>query len=180
MKRIHALSCLFVLLVIIVPLVTASAGDRFALEAPNGLSFGTIRGFETWQVVAPSYRPDKNEIRMIVANRQAIDAYRRGIPENNASFPEGSILVKIAHSERKNKNFPAAIEPDLLQRIEFMVKDTKRFSETGGWGYARFVYDAKTDTFTPYGKDSVFDRECFQCHLAVRHRDFVFTGYPRR
>jgi hypothetical protein len=174
-----ALSFIFVLVVALTdPFV--EAGDRFELVAPNGVSFGAIKGYETWQVIAPSYRTDKNELRVMLGNQIMIDAYRKGVPQNGSPFPDGAIIVKIGYSERKSSAFPAAIEPDVLQRLEYMVKDSKRFSETGGWGYARFVYDAKTDTFKAYGKEPTFDRECHQCHLLVKDRDFVFTGYPRR
>lgn len=154
--------------------------DRFSLTAPNGISFSMIRGYEDWKVVAPSYRTDKNEIRFILGNDTVIRAYRDGVPENGKPFPDGSMLVKVAHSERKSAAFPAAIEPDTLQRIEFMVRDAKKYEKTNGWGYARFVYDAKTGTFTPYGKDASFDRECDLCHTLVKNRGFVFTHYPVR
>ena len=154
--------------------------DRYDLKAPNGISFGEIKGYETWQVVAPSRRTDNNELRIILGNTVMIDAYKKGIPGNGQTFPEGSVIVKIGWSEKKNPDFPAAYEPDVLKRVEFIMKDTKRFPDTNGWGYARFVYDAKTSTFTPYGKDATFSRECHQCHTIVKKRDFIFTGYPER
>lgn len=156
------------------------ADDRYELRAPNGISFSEIRGYENFQVVAPSYRPDRKEIRYILGNRTVIEAYKKGIPENGQPFPDGSIIVKIAYSERKNPAFPAALEPDVLQRVEFMIKDSKRFKDTGGWGYARFLYDEKSKTFKPYGKDPDFHNECFQCHTIVKDRDFVFTKYFER
>jgi len=156
------------------------AQDKYALKAPNGISFSEIRGYETWQVIAPSYRTEKNELRIILGNPVMIHAYKEGIPGNGKPFPEGSIIVKIGWSERKSAAFPAAIEPDVLQRVEFIVKDTKRFPDTNGWGYARFVFDAKTGAFTPYGKDASFMQECHQCHTLVKTKDFIFTGYPQR
>jgi hypothetical protein len=83
-------------------------------------------------------------------------------------------------SERKSPDFPAAFEPDVLKRVEFIMKDSKRFTDTSGWGYARFIFDAKTATYTPYGKDATFVRECHQCHTIVKAKDFIFTGYPQR
>lgn len=154
--------------------------DKYSLKEPNGISFSEIRGYEIWQAVAPSYRTDKNEIRVILGNDTLAKAYKEGVPENGKPFPDGSVLVKIAYSERKSADFPAAIEPDLLQRVEFMIKDAKRFKSTNGWGYARFVYDAKTGIFTPYGKEASFDQECNGCHTIVKGRDFVFTKYSPR
>jgi len=154
--------------------------DKYGLKEPNGISFAEIRGYETWQAVAPSYRTDKNEIRIILGNDALVKAYKDGVPENGKPFPDGSVLVKIGYSERKSADFPAAIEPDALQRVELMIKDAKRFKNTNGWGYARFVYDAKTKTFSPYGKEAAFDQECNACHTIVKARDFVFTKYSLR
>jgi len=156
------------------------AGDKFDLKAPNGISFSEIRGYETWSFVAPSYRTDNNELRVILGNTAMINSYKAGIPGNGKPFSEGSIVVKIGWSERKSAVFPPAHEPDVLKRVEFIVKDSKRFPATGGWGYARFVYDAKTATYTPYGKDDSFAQECHQCHTLVKGKDFIFTGYPER
>lgn len=157
-----------------------AAQDRFALQEPNGISFGEIKGYESWPVVAPSYRTDKKEVRIILGNDRIIQAFRDGLPENGKPFPDGSILVKVGYSERKHAAFPAALEPDVLQRVEFMIKDAKRFKNTNGWGYARFLYDAAADSFTPYGKDAAFDQECNGCHTLVKARDYVFTGYSKR
>jgi hypothetical protein len=154
--------------------------DRYALKAPNGISFSEVRGYETWQVVAPSRRTDNNELRIILGNPVMIDAYKSGIPGNGKSFPDGSIIVKIAWSELQSPVFPPAFEPDILKRVEFIIKDTKRFPDTNGWGYARFVYDAKTAAFTRDGKDAAFVQECHQCHPIVKAKEFIFTGYPRR
>jgi hypothetical protein len=157
-----------------------AAEDKYELKVPNGISFSEIRGYESWQAVAVSRRTDNNELRVILGNPAMTDAYREGIPGNGRPFPDGSIIVKIGWSERKNTDFPAAYEPDILKRVEFIIKDSKRFPDTSGWGYARFVYDANTSTFTPYGKDASFVGECYQCHTIVKKKDFIFTSYPRR
>jgi hypothetical protein len=159
---------------------TLSAQDKYTLKASNGISFSEIRGYETWQAIAPSYRIDNNELRIILGNPSMINAYKEGIPGNGKLFPDGSIIVKIGWSDRKNPVFPAAFEPDVLKRVEFIIKDSQKFSETSGWGYARFIYDTKTATYTPYGKDATFARECYQCHTIVKGKDFIFTGYPLR
>jgi hypothetical protein len=157
-----------------------SAQDKYALRAPNGISFSEISGYETWQVIAPSYRIDNNELRVILGNPLMINAYKGGIPGNGKPFPDGSIVVKIGWSDRKSPVFPAAFEPDVLKRVEFIVKDSKRFADASGWGYARFIFDAKTATYTPYGKDATFAQECYQCHTIVKAKDFIFTGFPQR
>lgn len=160
---------------------TAEDGqDKYRLEEPNGIAFSEARGYETWQAVGPSYRTDKNEVRVILGNDRLVKAYAEGVPLNGKPFPDGAVLVKIGYSQRKNAAFPDALEPDVLQRVELMIKDAKRFQRTRGWGFARFIYDAKTKTFSPYGKDASFDQECAACHTAVAGRDFVFTQYAPR
>lgn len=168
------------LVLLLFPQSLLTAEDPPFPKTPNGLSFSDIKGYETWQFIAPSYRTDKNEIRVILGNDTIARAYRSGIPGNREAFPDGSILVKIAYSERKSQAFPAAVEPDVLQRIEFMIKDTKKFAGTNGWGYARFVHDAAKGTFSAYGKDPSFVQECHQCHTLVKNNDYVFTKFPKR
>jgi hypothetical protein len=66
-----------------------------------------------------------------------------------------------------------------------MVKDSKRFADSGGWGYAVFDYDTASDTFRPGDQNSKppqeNDAKCgFACHTIVKSRDFVFTEFPKR
>jgi hypothetical protein len=154
--------------------------DKYGLRTLNGISFSEIRGYETWQTIAVSRRTDNNELRIILGNALMIKAYKEGIPGNGKPFPEGAVIVKIAWSEKQSPDFPPAYEPDILRRVEFILKDSRRFPDTGGWGYARFVYDAKASMFAPYGKDSSFGQECYQCHTIVKKKDYIFTGYPDR
>jgi len=157
-----------------------SAQDKYELKEHNGIAFSEIKGYEDWPTVAVSRRTDNNELRVILGNTAMINAYKEGIPANGKPFPDGSIVVKIGWSERKSADFPVAYEPDVLRRVEFIVKDSKRFPDTSGWGYARFVYDEKTSMFKPYGKDASFAQECYQCHTIVKKKDFIFMGYPHR
>jgi hypothetical protein len=85
---------------------------------------------------------------------------------------EGAKIVKIEWSKRKNPASPyAMIEPDTLKSVSFIEKDSKRFPETSGWGYAQFLYDAASDTFTPYGSDRSFGKECWGCHTLVKGKN---------
>jgi hypothetical protein len=179
-RPINSIRIILMIVLIMWSYRPAAAQDRYTLEAPNGIFFSEVRGYDAWQVIAPSYRTDNDELRIILGNAKMIDAYKKGIPVNGEPFPDGAVILKIGWSERKNPAFPVAFEPDILKRVEFIVKDSRRFPATSGWGYARFVYDAKTATFTPYGKDASFAQECYQCHTAVKARDFIFTGYPLR
>jgi hypothetical protein len=171
---------IIILLIMVVLLIAAENNSKYALRAPNGLSFGMIKGYETWHLVASHYRTDKQEFKLILGNPIVVKAYQNGAGKNNQSFPEGCILVKIAYSIKTNADFAASVEPDVLNRVEYMVKDSNRFKDTGGWGYARFLYDANSAKFTPYGKDSTFATECYSCHIIVAKKDFVFTDYVNR
>ncbi|MEN6623162.1 MAG: cytochrome P460 family protein, partial [Smithella sp.] len=102
---------------------------KYRLKAPNGISFSEIRGYEKLQAIAVSRRTDKNELRVILGNDVIVDAYKKGIPGNGKPFPDGSAIVKIGWSERKNDDFPDAHESDVLKRIEFILKDSKRFPD---------------------------------------------------
>ncbi len=157
----------------------AFAGD-WDLEAPTGLKFGLIKGYENWHVVATHFRTDKNELRYIIGNDIAVKAYKRGVPLNGQKFPEGAILVKIGYSLKKNPAFPASLEPNVIQRVEFMIKDSKRFKDSAGWGFARFVYDAKAKRYKVFGKSAKDYMQCFSCHQSVAKKDFVFTDYVKR
>ena len=72
-----------------------------------------------------------------------------------------------------------------LYDVEFMVKDSKRFTDSGGWGWAVFKYDAASSTFRP-GTEAdkppqANDAKCgFACHTRVKGRDYVFTEYGKR
>ena len=130
--------------------VSLAAQDRYALKAPNGLAFADIRSYDTWQIVAPSQTDDG--IKSIVANPAMINAYRQGVPENGKPFPDGSIIVKTEWTKKKNTASPYnVLVPDTLKSVSFIEKDSKRFPDTNGWGYAQFTYDAASDSFNvPY------------------------------
>ncbi len=92
------------------------AQDKYALTAPNGISFSEIRGYETWQVIAPSYRTDNKELRVILGNPVMINAYKKGIPGNGKPFPEGSIIVKIGWSERAKPGLSSGLRTGCSQK----------------------------------------------------------------
>ena len=97
----------------------------------------------------------------------------------------GSRMAKIHWNPKKLETFPGTMVPGTLHDLDFMVKDSKRFADSGGWGWAAFKYDAASDTFTPattadqppQGNDA----KCgLACHTIVRTRDYVFTDYGKR
>jgi hypothetical protein len=154
--------------------------DKWALTAPNGLTFGFIKGYESYAFVAAHYRKDIQEMHLIFGNPKAMAAYADGAGENGKPFPDGATLVKIGYSLNPDPGFAASIEPDTLRRVEFITRDSVRFKDTGNWGYARFVYDAASGSFSPFGTDKDFAKACFACHTLVAKRDFIFTRLVRR
>jgi len=164
--------------------VMAIAGqDKYTLKVPNGLSFSEFKGYESWQVVSISHNGDL--LAAILANPEMIKAFVAGAPGNGKSFPDGSKMAKVHWNPKQLETFPSATVPGTQHDVDFMVKDSKRFADSGGWGYAVFDYDAASDTFTPgtladkppQGNDA---RCGFACHSIVKKRDYVFTEYQHR
>jgi len=153
-----------------------AAQDRSTLKVPNGPAFSEFKGYENWQNVAVSQT--EMGIKIIAANPAMINAYRSGIPGNGKPFPEGSKIVKIEWTSKKSAESPYFVMvPDTLKSLSFIEKDSKRFKDSGGWGYAQFQNDAASDTLTPFGSDGACG---YACHTAVKAKDYIFTAYPRR
>ncbi len=160
-----------------------SAQDKYALRVPGGLAFSEFRGYENWQAVAIS---QAGKVALILANPVMIDAYQAGIPANGKPVPDGAKMTKIHWSPKQSATAPdPTTVPGALHDVDFMVKDSKRFADSGGWGYAEFEYDPASDTFRPGNLDDqppqANGANCgFACHTIVKSRDYVFTEYGKR
>jgi hypothetical protein len=181
-KSIRVAVSVAVFLSVLVALALA-AQDKYTLRVPNGLAFSEFRGYEAWQVVSISQ--DGDLIAAVLANPVMIKAYQAGVPGNGKPFPDGAKMAKIHWNPKKMETFPAATVPGTQHDVDFMVKDSKRFADSGGWGYAVFDYDTASDTFAPgtmAGKPPQGnDAKCgFACHTRVKARDYVFTDYGHR
>jgi hypothetical protein len=160
-----------------------SAQDKYTVKVPNGLAFSEFQGYESWQVVSISQ--DGDLMAAILANPVMIDSYLAGIPGNGRPFPDGAMMAKIHWNLKKMETFPAATVPGTQHDMDFMVKDSKRFADSGGWGWAVFEYDAASDTFRPGtladSPPQGNNAKCgFTCHTIVKTRDYVFTDYGHR
>ena len=131
-------------------------------------------GYRDWKVVSVAHEAGElNDIRAVLGNDIAIKAYREGKP-----FPEGAIVGRIAWSyvasEENNKSFGrdqsfvAGSPTDFY--LQFMIKDSKKYAATGGWGYSSFGKDGKPT-------DAASMQSCFPCHQAIKSRDYVFARY---
>ena len=134
--------------------------------APNGITLP--EHYRDWRVIASSSRIDNNTLRIILGNDIAVAAARTG---NTNPWPDGAILGKLVWKETTLKAWEKAVVPGEFVHAEFMFKDTGKWKETGGWGFARWTgLDQKA-----YGKDAGFVNECFSCHTPVKDNDYVFT-----
>src|SRR5258708_36475853 len=159
-----------------------SAQDKYTLKVPNGLAFSEFKGYETWQAISISHNGEM--FAVILGNPAMIDAYKAGVPGNGKAFPDGAKMAKIHWNPKKNESAPGQpLVAGTLHDVDFMVKDSKRFSDIGGLGYGEFEYDAASDTFRlgtladqpPQGNHA----QCgFACHTVVKEEDYVFTEYP--
>ena len=120
---------------------------KYNVRVPNGLAFSEFRGYEGWQTVAVSH--NEKVMAVILANPVMINAYKSGIPGNGKPFPDGSKMAKVHWRPKKLEALPTATVPASLHDVDFMVKDSKRFADGGGWGWAVFKYDAASGTFAP-------------------------------
>ena len=154
---------------------TATATRQAAEETEPIFVTEIPQGYRDWKLVSVAHEEGQlKDIRAILGNEIAIKAYRDG----NLPLPEGAIVGRIAWyhvpSEENNKvfgreqSFVAGEAPPWY--LQFMVKDSKKYAATGGWGYAQFDKDGKS------GPESDL-KKCFPCHQAIKDRDFVFTRY---
>jgi Cytochrome P460 len=163
-----------------------SAEDKYTLKVPGGLAFSEFRGYEDWQAVGVSHPQEAQTFNVIVANPTMIAAFRAGIPGNGRPFPDGSRMAKMTYGSRQQPGAPFSSKvPGELLGVGFMVRDGKRFSDSGGWGWAQFKYDAASETFAPFTMTDTppqaNDARCgFACHTAAKGKDYVFTEYAKR
>ncbi len=162
--------------------VMALAGGAVAYIAPaSGQADGEAApifgikipsGYRDWKLISVAHEEGKlNDLRAILGNDLAIKAYREG----KLPFPDGAIIARLAWSyvpsEENNKVFGRAqsFVAGPATNVQFMVKDSRKYASTGGWGFAQFK-DGKP-------ADEALHNTCFACHVPVKTRDFIFTHY---
>ena len=130
--------------------------------------------YRDWKLISVTHEEgDFNQLRAQLGNATAIKAYR----EAKLPFPDGSIIValhwKRTPSDDDNKVFGKvqAFVAGSPVNMQIMVKDSRKYSATGGWGFGDFT-DGKP-------ADEAKHKTCFACHLPAKDRDFVFTRYSR-
>jgi hypothetical protein len=129
-------------------------------------------GYRDWKLISVAHEEGSlNDIRALLGNDTAIKAYREG----KLPFPDGTIIARLAWSyvpsEENNKVFgrSQSFVAGAVTNVQFMVKDSRKYAATGGWGFAQFK-DGKP-------ADEALLKTCFPCHVPVKARDYVFTRY---
>jgi hypothetical protein len=145
-------------------------------------------GYRAWSMISvASVGAGVNDLRAKLGNDIAIKALQSG----TLPYPDGTVIARLAYSqvtsEDNNKVFRAVAEqrglsPDQIDKllassfvagpptnVQFMVKDSKRYAATGGWGFAQFT-NGKPD-------GEAVEKTCYGCHLPAKSRDFVYTHY---
>ena len=177
MKQITFLLVAAATLAAVVVFTSTTSRNVTAQEAAPIFVKEIPAGYRDWKVVSVAHEAGElNDIRAVLGNDIAIKAYRDG----KLPFPEGAIVGRIAWgyvpSEENNKvfgrdqSFVAGSPTDTY--LQFMVKDSKKYAATGGWGYSSFDQDGKA-------ADAATLKNCAPCHQAIKDRDFVFSKYAR-
>jgi hypothetical protein len=189
-KIIRGVLIVGMLLCVLAGIGLTAQQNKDTAKVPNGLAVSDFKGYEDWQSVAPSETDAQKVMRIILANPVMIKAYREGVPGNGKPFPEGSKIAKIEWEPKSITTAPfSASTPDTvpgtLKELEFIEKDSKKFPDTHGWGYAAFKYDAASDMLTPVGltdrPPQGNDARCgATCHTIAAANDYIFTAYPKR
>jgi hypothetical protein len=150
----------------------AHASGRSEQEADPIFGITIPPGYRDWRLISVAHEEGNlNDLRALLGNDVAIKAYREG----KLPFPDGTIIARLAWSyvpsEENNKVFgrSQSFVAGAATNVQFMVKDSRKYAATGGWGFAQFK-DGKPDATAAL-------KTCFSCHKPVKARDFVFTHY---
>jgi hypothetical protein len=178
--RAHPICRVAVLLVSVVALASTYAYMAFASgqkdEEADAIFVSTIpTGYRDWKLISVAHEEGSlDSLGAILGNDVAIKAYREGkIP-----YPDGTIIAALhwrhAPSEENNKIFGRAqsFVAGSTTNVQFMIKDSKKYASTGGWGFGHFN---ERDGKKP--GDAAFMNTCFPCHQKAKDSDLVFTRY---
>jgi hypothetical protein len=129
-------------------------------------------GYRDWRLISVAHEAgDLNDLRAMLGNDVAIKAYREG----KLPFPDGTMIARLAYryvpSAENNKVFgrEQSFVAGPPTNVQFMVKDSRKYAATGGWGFAQFTNGKPVN--------EAVAKTCFSCHEPAKARDFVFTRY---
>lgn len=173
MKRLgYVLTAIVALAVGTVYLSLAPARARAAGAATPVFDVKLPAGYRDWRLISVAHEEGSlNDLRAILGNDIAFKAYREG----RLPFPDGAIIARLAWayipSEENNKVFgrSQSFVAGPATNVQFMVKDSKKYAATGGWGFAQFNGGKPVEATALSG--------CYGCHVPVKDRDYLFTHY---
>jgi hypothetical protein len=132
--------------------------------SPNGIAF--LDDYKNWRPISSTDRWDNGTMRQILGN----DVAQKALAEGHINpWPTGTTFAKVAWKAAPDGN--GGIRAGDFAQVEFMIRDSKKYKSTAGWGWARW----RGTDLKPYGKDAKLADECVSCHLPVRDADFVYT-----
>ena len=140
-------------------------------EEYNGVHYQDLANWINWQPVSTTERYDNGTLRVILGNDVVVRAIREG---HTHPYPDGSIFAKAAYAQ--NPDTSGEIRAGAFLQVEFMIRDSKKYANTFGWGWGRWV---KGLEMKPYGQDASFVTSCMNCHRPVASTDYTFT-FPLR
>jgi hypothetical protein len=166
--RLVALGALAGVAISIAPASGEADGEAapiFGIELPPG--------YRDWRLISVAHEEGTlNDLRAILGNDIAI----KGAREGRLSYPDGAIIARLAWSydplEESSEAFgqpQSFVAGPPKNGVQFMVKDSKKYASTGGWGFAHFN-DGKP-------ADEAVHNACFACHKIAGSSDFVFNRY---
>ena len=154
-------------------IMSAAVMAAVAANTPNPQDLSPIYGvsipdgYRKWELIAPAQEAAPlDELRAVLGNDVAVKAYQDG----KLPFPDGTVLVKLAWKHTQSPEFETASIPGAATTVQVMVKDSKRYPSSGGWGFGRFINGKPADLAQ--------HETCFACHEGrVKQRDYVFTKW---
>lgn len=161
---------------IALPKVAAQARERAPASASPVYGVKLPAGYRDWKLISVAQENGKNnDIRAILGNDIAVKAFRSG----NRPFPDGAVIVRLAwryqSSPRNDAVFPSpqSFVAGAPINVQVSVKDSKRYKDSGGWGYGQFEEGYAN-------QDEKLTRSCVACHSKLdAPADFVFSDYSR-
>jgi hypothetical protein len=163
MKKSQNLKLRFSLAVALLALSATTTAETKTAPAAAKPAHGE---YKDWRLLAVSHRTEKQTLRAILGNDKAIEAARK---DQTKPWPDGAVLAKVVWKERTHPNWPQAIVPGEFAAAEAMIKDSKKYAATGGWGFAH--WDGNKLVMHEEAKA----KECFACHMPMKDNDYTYT-----
>jgi Cytochrome P460 len=168
-----ALSLVIVASVAVIAALTPSTSGQPGQNAAPVWVTKMPGGYRDWKWISSAHEEGNlNSIGAVLGNDVAIKAYR----EKTFPFPDGAVIAALHYrytsSEENNQVFGRAqsFVPGPPTNVQFMVKDSKKYAATGGWGFGHFNKDGTLG-------DGALMKTCFPCHRQEKGQDLVFTRY---